>query len=510
MSDSNSTTDNSSAAIGQIQPEVISFDEIPVNIEVPGTYVEIKPNYSQAGLIGYAAKVIIIGQMLSSGIATPNSPYPLYTKQQAQNLFGVGSVAAQMAEFFLQANPWVAVDIMGVADASSTTKAAQTVTITGTATQADTLRFYAQGTYVPVGVNVGDTAAVIAGNLATALQATDGLDTVATVASNVVTQTALHGGTLGNALNSRLNYRPGDATPPGVTVAITAMTGGATDPTINSALSAISAAKYTDLVMPWVDANNVSALENWLAARYVAMVRKDCHAYGVLGMSYGSGISNQSTLNSKNRSVLLVQNPPQPPWVWAASFAGVASFYLAQDPSRQLRGLALPGIMAPAPADVFDDTERNLLLGDGISTFDVQVDGTVTLEKVVNEYLTTDGVLDLSWHDIMATKVGSRIAYDWKAYQDLLYPRNKLADDGSLAAEYDPTVATPNKVKASWGARSVLYEKLGWIENSAQTAQQSAFVRDKLNGNINRLNCRLQYQRIGNLMVEAVSLEFLA
>jgi phage tail sheath gpL-like len=54
----------------------------------------------------------------------------------------------------------------------------------------------------------------------------------------------------------------------------------------------------------------------------------------------------------------------------------------------------------------------------------------------------------------------------------------------------------------------MLYEQYGWIENSQATAAQSYFVRDLTDRN--RLNCRLQYNRIGNLMVEAVSLEFQA
>ena len=67
------------------------------------------------------------------------------------------------------------------------------------------------------------------------------------------------------------------------------------------------------------------------------------------------------------------------PWQWAASLAGVACFYLTNDPARQLRTLALPGIVGPEGPDRFTPSEQDLLLRDGISTFDVGPDGTVTL-----------------------------------------------------------------------------------------------------------------------------------
>ncbi len=490
-------------------PQVINFNEIPNNIEVPGTYVEIHPNYSQSGLTAYTAKALIIGQMLAAGTAQPNVAYPLYAVAQAENLFGVGSIAAQMAAAFIAANPYIAVDIMGVADAVGAAKASQTLTVAGAATAAGTLAVYVQGVRVPVAVNAGDTAAVVAGNLLTALQGTQGLESSASDLGAVITLTALHGGTLGNSLDLRVNYQPGDTTPAGLTVAITAMAGGATDPSVGAALNTIAASWYSDIVMCWVDATNVGLLEAALESRYNAMSKLDAHAYGALGMTYGAGLANQTTLNSRFRSVLLMQNPPQPAWMWAASFAGVCSYYMAQDPSRQLRGLAMPGMLAPARADRFDWTERNLLLADGISTFDVEIDGTVALEKVVTEHLTdAGGVPTVAWHDIMAPKVASRIRYDWISYMALVYPRNKLADDNTVAAEYDTGVATPRRVKNSWAGRSMLYEQYGWIENSQASAQQSYFVRDLTSRN--RLNCRLQYTRIGNLMVEAVSLEFQA
>jgi phage tail sheath gpL-like len=137
----------------------------------------------------------------------------------------------------------------------------------------------------------------------------------------------------------------------------------------------------------------------------------------------------------------------------------------------------------------------------------VQADRTVTLEQVVSENKTnSSGVPDTSWRFIKAAKVTARVRYDWITFTSLQYPNNKLVNDGSLAAEYDPTIATPSRVKGSWAARSNLYEKNGWIENSAVTAKASVFVRDA--NDSNRLDAQQQIQIIGNLFVLAGVLEF--
>ncbi len=499
------TTSNGS--IAPIAQQTIALDQVPYNIQVPGTYFEVHANYSQAGLLGYPAQALIIGQMLASGSAAPNTPIPIYDALSANAYFGAGSICSQMCAAFIANNPWTTLFAIGVPDAAGATKAAASLTFAGAATAAGTLMLYVQGIQVQTGVNVGDTAATIAGNVAQSLAETLGLDAAATITGDVITLTALQGGTLGNTLDLRLNYNPGDTTPAGVTVTIVPFAGGATDPTITDALNAISETWFTDIVMCWNDSANVALLEEILVTRFEALGKLDSHAYRAIAGTPGTVQAAQASLNSRYASTLAVQNPLNPTWMWAAALAGVASYFLAADPSRQLRGIALAGILAPANADRYTQTERNILLGAGISTFNVEKDGTVALERVVTEYLTSpQGVPDSTWHDIMVPKTMSRIRYDWAGYVSLTYPRNKLADDGTLAAEFDQTVVTPSRLQSSWAGRSRIYAELGWIEHSTALAKQALFVRDQTDPN--RVNARQQVQIIGNLMVLAGSLEF--
>lgn len=500
--------------------QTITLDEIPYNLQVPGTYFQVRADYSQAGLLPFPAKALLIGQMLASGTAVPATPYPVFAVADAEGLAGAGSILAQMAAAFIKANPWIPLEIIGVADATGATKAAGSFAITGSATQAGTLALYIAGIRVAVAVSEGDTATTVAANAATAIgQLTTSLGALpfspgavpftAIASTGTLAITALHGGTLGNTIDLRTNAQRGDATPAGLAVAVTAMTGGATDPDITASIDAIANEWFTDIAICWNDATNVGVFESALATRYTALGKLDTHGYRAIGGTPATVQTAQSTLNSKFASTLAVQSPMQPTWIWAASFAGVCSYALAQDPSLQLRGLPLPGILAPASADRYSETERNILLAAAISTFTVAVDGTVQLERVVTENLTdANGIPTEAWHDIMVPKTMSRIRYDWVGYVSLVYPRNKLAPDGSLAAEYDGTVVTPKRMKGAWAGRCRVYAESGWIENSAQTVKQSVFTID--DSNPNRMNSRQQVKIIGNLMILAGELEFLA
>jgi phage tail sheath gpL-like len=500
--------------------QTITLDEIPYNLEVPGVFYQIRANYSQAGLLPYPAKALLIGQMLASGTAQADTPYQVFAAADAQALGGAGSIIAQMAAAFIKANPWIPLEIIGVADASGATKASGTFAITGTATAAGTLALYVQGIRIAVPVAVGDTAANVATNaLATIDQLESSLGGIpfsagalpfsASVTTGTLTITALHGGTLGNTIDLRTNAMRGDQTPPGITVAVTAMAGGATDPDITNAMDAIASTWFTDIGICWNDAPNVGIFESTLATRYMAMGKLDAKGYRVIAGTPATVQTAQTGLNSKYATTMPIQNPMQPTWVICGSFAGACSYALAQDPSRQLRGVALPGIIAPAAADQYDETERNILLAAGMTTFTVAVDGTVQLERVVTENVTdSNGIPTEAWHDIMVPATMSRIRYDWIGYVSLVYPRNKLAPDGSLAAEYDGTVVTPKRMRGAWAGRCRVYAEAGWIVNVAQTVNASTFVIDS--NNPNRMNSRQQVNLIGNLMILAGDLEFSA
>jgi phage tail sheath gpL-like len=502
----------------QASPGIIAFAEIPYTWKVPGEYMEVKQAINENATLDFPAAGLVIGQMFSTGVlGAPGATYRINSPSQANALFGVGSIIASMCAAWIKANPYTPLDAIGIADAPGAANASGSIGIFGTATAAGTLPVYIASVRVPVAVNIGDTAATVAANLYAQIElqsqpGNGGLVITGasyTTGASVVNLAAGNAGTLGNQIDVRINAQNGDMTPPGISVVITAMHGGATDPTTTVATALAGISKwYTDVAFAWTDTTNITTLANWLNARYGAMVKLDAHGYVGLGGTYGTALNFAP--GCKYLSALPMQNPMTPPWKFAASMAGACCYSSAQAPALQMKTVPLPGIVAPASADVFSPEERETLLLSGLSTYYTDSIGTVYLERVTTTFRTDPGtnIEDFGWFDLQNAKVPTRVRYDWNGYISELYPRNLLAEDGTLAADYAPGVVTPKMLQGSWTGRCAVYEKNGWIQNSAVTAANSTFAIDPNDGD--RVNSRQQIQVMGNLMVLAGSLEFIS
>ena len=64
------------------------------------------------------------------------------------------------------------------------------------------------------------------------------------------------------------------------------------------------------------------------------------------------------------------------------------------DPARPFQTLTVSGIVPPLLVDRFTAAEREQLLRDGLSTFTVDADGSVRIERPVTTYQTNPQALD--------------------------------------------------------------------------------------------------------------------
>jgi phage tail sheath gpL-like len=496
---------------------VINFTEIPNNWRVPGEYMEVKPAINENAILPFPANGLIMGQMLSSGTATAGVPYPIYTGPQAYALFGQGSMVAEMCVSWIAANPYTPLNAIGIEDAAESVAATGAWAFSGVATAAGTLAAEFAGVRVVAGVEIGDTAAEVAANLAAAIgqQGSNGTATIPgmaveyTAGASSFTMAALNKGTLGNTLDMRINPLPGDATPAGISVTITPMSGGATDPeeTISTALASLTNTWYTDVAFAWTDGANIGTFAAWLTARYGAMVKQDAQGYVAESGTYGTLLTFQP--NCKFITPLPVQNSRSPAWKIAAGLAGACCYSSAQNPALQMKTVPLPGIVAPAEPDLFTQDERQTLLTEGFSTFTTDSSGAFYLERVTTSYRSdAGGIPNNAYFDLQATKIPTRVRYDWNNYVAETWPRNPLADDGSPAAQLNPNCVTPSLLMAHWAGRSNVYETAGWIQNSAATAAKASFAIDSNDGD--RVNDVLVIQNMGNLMVLAGQLQFIS
>lgn len=489
----------------------ITFNEIPqTNWDLPRTAGEIRPIYNNAGVFQYPNLMLIFAPKLASGPGAVLTPFQVTRLADVTYRAGAGSIAEDMAADILAANPYANLWMILIAETGGAAVATGSFAFTGTATKAGTLARYIGGRRVAVPVTMGATAASVATALAAAIGAIPNMPVTAAAATGTVTVTSKHKADLANSITLKANLAPDEVTPAGLTEVITPMASGAGALDLTAAISAIAATWFPYWVLPVTDSTNLGLVVTELKRRYSATGHQDAFAF----TGKADILSALTTwLPQQNYELLFTQTAPagqvEAPWRLAAMLAAQAAFALSQDPSRQLRTLPLVGLRPPVGGN-FIDTERNLIVLAGGTTFNVAQDGTCSIERCVSTRTADDnGVATKAWQDIMTAAVMSQIRYDFRSYWRANYPRHKLADDGHPAAQASDNIITPNGALAVWAARCKVYEALGWIDRLDETLALCR-VQRPADGTRNRLQMRLVVRVIDNLMQTDMALEFQA
>ena len=199
----------------------ITFSEIPDALRYPGAYIEI--DGSQAGLGNDLPIVLLVGQKLATGTAPAGEIVRVSGVPDAIAKAGAGSMLAQMAAAYREADETFDLFLLPYADNPAGVAATGTLTVSSAATDAGTLYIYIAQRAISVGITVGMTPAQIATAIAAAITAKGlSVPVTAVAAASVVTLTARHKGTCGNAIDLRLNLY-GEDMPAGLAINIAAM-----------------------------------------------------------------------------------------------------------------------------------------------------------------------------------------------------------------------------------------------------------------------------------------------
>lgn len=444
----------------------ISFNAIPLNIRTPGQYIEFDNSRALQGLPAIANRILVIGQRLTTGQVAAGVPTRIYSAAQAEAAFGRGSMLSAMLAALKNANSYTECWAVALADNGAGAAATGTITLGGSPTEAGTVNLYVAGENVQVAVSSAQTTASLATAVAAAINANTALPVTAAAAASVVTLTARHKGEVGNTLDVRVNYYDGERLPTGLTTAIVAMNGGTANPDINTAITAIGDEQYHTIVLPYVDASNLTKIETLLATRWGPMVQKEGQAFtGAVG-----SVSTMSTLggtrNSPHLTIMGAGLSPTPPYTWAA-VAGAVDAY-EPDPARPRQTLPLPGVLPAAIASRHTRDERNLLLFDGISTTTVDAGGQVLIERLITTYQTNAyGVADISYLNIETMRTLAYLRFSLRARIAQRFPRYKLAADGTRFAP-GQAVVTPSLIRSECVALFADWEAAGLVENMEQ------------------------------------------
>lgn len=161
----------------------VAFNNIPGNIRVP--YVRIEVN---AGQSPYASnsRLLLIGQMLASGVAHPGKP--LIVTGSEDGLFGIGSQLAVMYKLARKNGPLQEIWALPLLDVEHATKAALDIALSGVfpVEAGGTIVLYVDGDRISVPIDTSMTQAETAASIAAYINANSSSTVLATVSGNGV------------------------------------------------------------------------------------------------------------------------------------------------------------------------------------------------------------------------------------------------------------------------------------------------------------------------------------
>lgn len=488
----------------------IPFNNIPSNLRVPLFYAEVSNSMANTGQQNQRA--LIIGQKTSEGLATANTPLRCLGADDAITQGGKGSMLALMAKAYLENDAFGEVWYLPLDDAGASVAASGQIAFTGTPSAAGVLSIYIAGQLVSVAVTASQVATSIATAVAAAITAMTSLPVTATASSSTVTVTAKNKGLCGNGIDIRLNFygtANGEKTPAGLTVTITAMANGATNPTLTTALTNLADLEFDFIASPYTDATSMTALSTFLndvSGRwsYASQI------FGGVFMAHKETAGNLQTfgtgLNDQHTSVLGFNDSPTPYWVWAAAYTGAVAVSLKVDPARPLQTIPIYGVIAPPIASRFSISLRNSLLWSGISTYTVDQGGLVHVENAITTYQKNGfGTADNSYLEVETMYTLMYVIRFLRAVVTSKYARVKLAANGTRFAP-GSGIVTPNIVKADIIAAYQSLEFDGFVQKADEFAKNIIVQINSTNPN--RLDVLWPGTLIGQLRIFALLAQF--
>lgn len=490
----------------------MSLGNIPNDIRVPLVYIDIDNSQALTGTPALSQKILVLGMQSASSGAAPLTINRVTTSESEMDfLFGKGYMLSRELKTLRAANSFTDVYAMGVT-LSGGTAAKGEVAVSVTTVKAGVIYLLIAGESVQVTVDETDDADSIATaiidrvNELTELPVTAALKAATT---NVVELTCKWPGTTGNDIDVRYNYYDGEALPGGVTLAITDFAGGAGTPDMAEVIAAIPDEWYNHIVMPFNDTQSMNDLRDELITRWGPLKMIEGIAYTAFRGTFAETGTFGESRNDWLYTCMGTNKAPTPTWEFAASYAGVAAYSLGIDPARPLQTLVLPGILPPAKEDIWDMTERNLLLFDGIATYMVTPGNQVAIEREISMYRENSyGDPDPSYLDITTPATLGYLRYSLRVMVTNRYPRHKLAGDDVLPTlNPDQPVVTPKLQRQ----RILDLALSDWIPNGLvedfDTFKSTLEVyRDE--NDQNRLNCVFKPDVVNQLRVFAALMQF--
>ncbi|WP_447880773.1 phage tail sheath subtilisin-like domain-containing protein [Serratia fonticola] len=467
----------------------VPFKVIPSNQRAPFFYAEF--DNSMANTATAIQRTLLIGQMLSTGTATPGLAQKVSSDSAVAGICGSGSMLHNMMTAYLANDISAEIWILPLSDgATGTVAATGKIQILSAAAATGVLSLYIAGMRVQLTVVSTDDKVAVAAAVAAVINGQSRLPVTAAVdgaATDTVNLTAKNKGAHGNTIDIRLNYQGvagGEETPQGMTLKITSMTGGSGAPVLTDALGNLQDRAFDFIVNPYTDTTSLDTVKDFLSdatGRWSYAQQLYGHSFGALAGTYGSLSAAGSARNNQHETLLGINGSPTPAYLWAAALTGAIAPSLRNDPGRPTQTLTISGVLAPPLESRFMLIERNNLLYSGISTFTVADDGSVQVEKTITTYQKNKfGDADDSYLNIETLFLLMFVTRFLRTQITSKFGRMKLANDGTRFAP-GSAIVTPNVIRAELIAQYRTLEYNGYVQDAAAFSKTLLVERNSSN-----------------------------
>jgi phage tail sheath gpL-like len=498
----------------------IVFNNIPKKVGVPGVYTEFDGRLARSGLVYRTVRHLLVGFASETGLnmANPNQPYQVTSLQQANVLFGSGSMLSSMFKSTSQEDSFN--EIWMISTPQVGIEAEYTATFSGTPTDTGTASLYVGSDFYSTTVFATSTASDIATALQTRIAANLDATYTATVAGAVLTIKMNFKGEIGNDLQVSTFYED-EVLPSGLSCVIARSVDGVGVPDVTDVILSIQELDFTDISFPFTDDFNMDLIEAEADSRWeplpalgsVGSGEKDFHIYS----AYRGNESEISLWHDKrnNQHVTVYAAEPKtsvglidymgfrsPVWEITAAYGGLVGNVSGQDPNTNLQNLQFNSLKGAPKVSRWSFYERNrMILNHGMATFkytldgmgdDVMLERATTCRRFLNNGQKTDAEMDTE-----TQKLNSFLRWDLRNYLLTLYPNHKLSDDG--IRQRPSNVITPREIKASVYARAVIWAENGYIENLKEFREYLQYERST--DDCNTVNGLLRPDHVNQLRV---------
>lgn len=456
----------------------ISFNSIPPDLLVPLFYLEF--DASQAGVATDAQRALIVGQCSTSA---PVELTYVASVADAWDRFGINSQIGGMIAAYRRNDPVRELWALPLHDVSGGTQATGSIAVSGTATAGGTLALMIAGTDVTVAVAAGDTATAVGDAIEAAIGAIPTLPVTASNTTGTVTITAVNKGTVGTDTPIFLNYRGprgGERTPAGLTVAITAMSGGATNPSLAGINDLLGDEAFDFIIHPYATTAGLDAFQEVLdgsAGRWAWNRMIYGGAFTAAKDDVADLIDFGGDRNDPHGCVWGVNaESPMPSYLVAALRTGAVAPALVADPARPLQALKVVGELPARVGARWRFSDFQSLLSKGIACAE-DVGSEVYIKRCVSTYQQNAfGQQDRSWLDMETSYLGMKIARRLKGRVQTRFPRVKLADNGTRFGA-GQAIVTPNIIRAELIDEYAAMEREGLVQRTDLFTQHLVVTR---------------------------------